>query len=237
MPASRTALSWAAACSPSGVSATLAPARVPLPLAGRTDSASLAWRAAGAGKALSDRFTLYVPDRRSRGMSGLYSKDHGLRPEIEDLDALLDKTQAHNLFGLSAGAVIAIEAARTLPASTRLALYEPPPEFDDITQTSWLPRYEREMAAGRLAAALVTIMKGTADRTAFRVVPRFLLTGALSLAIRTTVPAGLVSPRARRSPCPAPVTPPPTTAASQNSSRRSYAPSSANQARTHNPRP
>jgi pimeloyl-ACP methyl ester carboxylesterase len=55
------------------------------------------------------------------------------------------------------------------------------------------------MAAGRLAAALVTIMKGTADRTAFRVAPRFLLTGALGLAIRMTdgkpVPAGVVSPR------------------------------------------
>jgi pimeloyl-ACP methyl ester carboxylesterase len=42
-------------------------------------------------------------------------------------------------------------------------------------------------------------MKGTADRTAFRLVPRFLLTSALSLAIRTTdgkpVPAGVVSPR------------------------------------------
>jgi hypothetical protein len=55
------------------------------------------------------------------------------------------------------------------------------------------------MAAGRPAAALVTIMKGTADRTAFRLVPRFLITGALGLAIRRTegkpVPAGVISPR------------------------------------------
>lgn len=150
-------------------------------------------------RALSDRFTVYVPDRRGRGMSGPYSKDHGVRKEVEDLEALLDQTHAHNVFGLSVGAVIAIEAARTLPAITRLALYEPPLEFDGITQTSWLPRYEREMAAGQLAAALVTIMKGTADRTAFRLVPRFLLTSALSLVIRKTegkpVPAEVVSPR------------------------------------------
>jgi pimeloyl-ACP methyl ester carboxylesterase len=132
-------------------------------------------------------------------MSGPYRKDHGVRTEIEDLEALLDQTQARNVFGLSAGAVVAIEAARVLPAITRLALYEPPLEFDGITQTSWLPRYEREMAADQPAAALVTIMKGTADRTAFRVVPRFLLTSALSLAIRKTdskpVPAVVVSPR------------------------------------------
>lgn len=150
-------------------------------------------------RALSDHFTVYIPDRRGRGMSGPYGKDHGVRTEIADLEALLDQTQAHNVFGLSAGAVVALEAASTLPAITRLALYEPPLEFDGITQTSWLPRYEREMAAGRLAAALVTIMKGTADRTAFRVVPRFLLTGALGLAIRMTdgkpVAAGVVSPR------------------------------------------
>jgi pimeloyl-ACP methyl ester carboxylesterase len=149
--------------------------------------------------ALSDRFTVYVPDRRGRGMSGPYSEDHGVRMEVEDLHALLDQTHAHNVFGQSVGAVIAIEAARTLPAITRLALYEPPLEFDGITHTSWLPRYEREMAAGQLAAALVTIMKGTADRTAFRFVPRFLLTSALGLAIRMTkgkpVPAGVVSPR------------------------------------------
>jgi hypothetical protein len=55
------------------------------------------------------------------------------------------------------------------------------------------------MAAGRLAAALVTIMKGTADRTASRLVPRFLLTSALGLAIRMTegkpIPPGVIAPR------------------------------------------
>jgi hypothetical protein len=66
---------------------------------------------------------------------------------------------------------------------TRLALYEPPLEFDGITQTAWLPRYERELAAGQSAAALVTIIKGTADRTAFR-----RLSVALPRARRVTLP-------------------------------------------------
>jgi pimeloyl-ACP methyl ester carboxylesterase len=149
--------------------------------------------------ALSDRFTVYVPDRRGRGMSGPYRENHGLRTEVEDLEALLAQTHAHNVFGLSAGAVIALEAARSVPAITKLALYEPPLEFDGVIQTAWLPRYEREMAAGQPAAALVTIMKGTADRTAFRFVPRFLLTMAFTLLIRMVegkpVPAGVVSPR------------------------------------------
>ena len=136
--------------------------------------------------ALSDWFTVYVPDRRGRGMSGPYREVHGARKEIEDLAALLDRTRAHNVFGLSVGALIAIEAARTLPAITRLALYEPPLEFDGITQTAWLPRYERELAAGHPGAALVTIMKGTADRTAFRLVPRFLLASAFGHVMRAT---------------------------------------------------
>jgi hypothetical protein len=67
-----------------------------------------------------------------------------------------DRTRARNVFGLSVGALIAVEAAQTLPAITRLAVYEPPLEFDGITQTAWRPRYERELAAGWLAAALVT---------------------------------------------------------------------------------
>jgi pimeloyl-ACP methyl ester carboxylesterase len=150
-------------------------------------------------RSLSDRFTVYVPDRRGRGMSGPCREDHGLRTEIEDLDALLGHTRAHNVFGLSVGALIAIEAARTLPAIIRLALYEPPLEYDGITQTAWLPRYERELAAGRLAAALATILKGTADRTAFRLLPRFLLTAAFGLLIRVTdgrpLPDGMVSAR------------------------------------------
>jgi pimeloyl-ACP methyl ester carboxylesterase len=148
---------------------------------------------------LSGRFTVYVPDRRGRGMSGPCREDHGLRAEIEDLGALLDRTRAHNVFGLSVGALIAIEAARTLPAIARLALYEPPLESDNVTQAAWLPRYERELAAGKPAAALVTTLKGTADRTAFRLVPRFLLTAAVSHLIRATdrrpVPDGVVSPR------------------------------------------
>jgi pimeloyl-ACP methyl ester carboxylesterase len=149
--------------------------------------------------ALSGQFTVYVPDRRGRGMSGPYREGHGLRTEVEDLGALLDHTGARNVFGLSVGALIAIEAARTMPAITRLALYEPPLESDGITQTAWLPRYERELAAGRLSAALVTILKGTADRTSFRLVPRFLLTAAFGLLIHVTdgrpIPDGMISPR------------------------------------------
>lgn len=133
--------------------------------------------------ALSGRFTVYIPDRRGRGLSGPYRPDHGLHTEIGDLQALLDHTGARNAFGLSAGAVIALETARSSASITKLALYEPPLSFDGISHTTWVPRYERELAVGKLPSALVTIIKGTADRTALRYLPRFLLTAILASAI------------------------------------------------------
>src|SRR5260221_6920891 len=92
--------------------------------------------------AVSRRSTARPRDRRARSRRAPRREDHGLRAETGDIAAILDRTRAHNIFGLSVGALIAIEAARTLPAITRLAVYEPPLEFDGITQTAWLPCYE-----------------------------------------------------------------------------------------------
>src|SRR5258708_20455765 len=82
--------------------------------------------------ALSDCFTIYLPDRRGRGMSGPYSEDHGIGKEVEDLDALLGETGAHNVFGLSVRAVIPIQAPRPLPAITKPPRTQPPPPLSDL---------------------------------------------------------------------------------------------------------
>jgi len=95
---------------------------------------------------LSGTFTVYVPDRRDRGMSGPYGECHGLRTEIEDLRATWTAMGATYVFGLSAGAVIAIEAARAMTQITKLALYEPPLSFDGVVHAQWVSRYERELA-------------------------------------------------------------------------------------------
>jgi len=148
---------------------------------------------------LSDSFAVFVPDRRGRGRSGPYGEFHGLRSEIEDLSALLDASGAHDVFGLSAGAVIAIETALVRPDITKLALYEPPLSFDGVVHGEWLPRYEREMAEGRTGAALAVVLKGTADRGPMRLVPGFLLGAFMDFAIKRTAgrpaPPGSLSPR------------------------------------------
>ena len=130
--------------------------------------------------ALSGTFTVYVPDRRGRGLSGPAGDDHGLASEIDDLRAVLDETGAGNVFGLSSGAVIALTAALELPQIERLALYEPPLWFGAHNPVAWRPRYEKELAAGRTAAAFVTTIKGTGEVR----VPRAVLTPLVKLGIR-----------------------------------------------------
>src|SRR5258706_10345037 len=55
---------------------------------------------------LSTAFTVYVPDRRGRGLSGPYGADYSIQKDIEDMDALLTKTGAHQVFGVSSGGFI-----------------------------------------------------------------------------------------------------------------------------------
>jgi pimeloyl-ACP methyl ester carboxylesterase len=134
--------------------------------------------------ALADRFTAYVPDRRGRGASGDYAPEQGLATEIHDLDVVLRETGAGNVFGLSSGATIALRAALELPAIQRLALYEPPLKFGDVDPVAWLPRFERELAAGRKAAAFATVHNGTSGRK----VPRAMLVPLVKLGLRASPP-------------------------------------------------
>jgi len=126
--------------------------------------------------ALSDTFTVYVPDRRGRGLSSLpYSKDYSVQKDVEDLDALLAKTSACYVFGLSSGALISLQAALTLPAIHKVAIFEPP-LFINGVPTAALPRLEKEIARGKLAAALITGMKAAQmGPPVFNVIPRWLL--------------------------------------------------------------
>src|SRR5262249_54798152 len=64
-------------------------------------------------EALSGSFTVYLPDRRGRGLSGPYGAGYNMQREVEDLDALLTKTGAQHVFGVSAGGLICLQAALT----------------------------------------------------------------------------------------------------------------------------
>jgi pimeloyl-ACP methyl ester carboxylesterase len=136
------------------------------------------------GTTLSDAFTVYIPDRRGRGLSGPFCDNYDMQREVEDLDALLKKTDAHNVFGHSAGALISLHAALVLPSIYKTALYEPPLDIDNsiLMLESFVPRFDQEIAEGKMAEAMVTFVKNFARYFDFRafllsLLPRFLLVG------------------------------------------------------------
>ncbi|MFE0581574.1 alpha/beta fold hydrolase [Streptomyces sp. NPDC058874] len=80
---------------------------------------------------LAEHFTVITYDRRGRGDSG-DGPAYDVQREVEDLDALIGHAGGEAmLFGMSSGAVLALEAAARGSAVTRLALYEPPFITDD----------------------------------------------------------------------------------------------------------
>jgi len=138
-------------------------------------------------KALADAFTIYVPDRRGRGLSGPYSKNFSIQQEVDDLDSLLTETGAHNVFGVSSGGIICLQAALILPAGSiqKAAVYEPPLSFTRREATAVLGRYDKEMGQGKAAAALITAMKGAHMGPAiFNLIPGPLLERLVGMAMK-----------------------------------------------------
>lgn len=126
--------------------------------------------------ALADTFTVYLPDRRGHGASGTYGAGYSIHTEVEDLDALLSKAGAHIVFGVSSGGLICLQASLTLPAIGKAALYEPALIVDGSMSTAFLARYDREMAEGNVAAALVTgMLASQMGPPIFNAMPRWLL--------------------------------------------------------------
>jgi pimeloyl-ACP methyl ester carboxylesterase len=124
---------------------------------------------------LADDFTVYLPDRRGRPLSGSFGKDYGIHREVEDLDALLQKTGVEYVLGASTGGIVSLEAALTLPVRG-VAIWEPPLFQDQSVPAAIWTRTDEEMARGDGAAALVTGMKGAQmGPRIFKVMPRWLL--------------------------------------------------------------
>src|SRR5512132_3856113 len=123
--------------------------------------------------ALADPFTVYLPDRRGRGLSGPHRPNHSIRTEVQDLQAVLTETGAEKVFGVSISGLIALEAARTQPAIRQIAAYEPALLMDTTRYTGWVGRFDQEMAQGQVAAALITSMYGLdLAPPAFKTMPR-----------------------------------------------------------------
>ena len=132
---------------------------------------------------LSDTYTVYVVDRRGRGLSGPVRERYGVAAEAEDLGAVVTATGARRVFGLSSGALIALHAAERGMPLDEIVLYEPPLLIDDSVSLDWVERYLHELGQGRLIPALVTALKGTQADPGLARIPRVVLVPFISILL------------------------------------------------------
>ncbi len=135
-------------------------------------------------QALADTYTVYIPDRRGRGMSGPAGDDYSIQKECEDLDALIKKTGAQFMFGHSSGGLITLEAALRLPIR-KIAVYEPAVSIDHSMPTAWYPKFKRALAKNNPAAAIALVIKGLRVSSKMDKVPTCVLALMMRLAQRS----------------------------------------------------
>lgn len=108
--------------------------------------------------ALAPDFTVYAYDRRGKGNSGDLAP-YAVAREVEDLAAVIEAAGGSAfVFGHSSGAVLALEAALSLPGNIKkLALYEAPFIVDDSrppTPDGFLVQLNDLLVAGRRGEAV-----------------------------------------------------------------------------------
>ena len=140
------------------------------------------------GTLLSDEFTVYIPDRRGRGMSGPIGKNYSIEKEDEDIDAILKKTGAHYVFGTADGALFALHAAISNHAIYKVAAYEPlifagQPELDQFRIT--IQHLDKNMMEGKVAKATVDLTKDSVNF--IKPIPDFILVPLVKLILWTNV--------------------------------------------------
>jgi pimeloyl-ACP methyl ester carboxylesterase len=117
------------------------------------------------GAALADDFTVSIPDRRGRGMSGPYGAHYSIEREDEDLDAIVTDTGAQYVFGAADGGLFALHASLAVPAIRKVAVFEPvlfvgQPGLDEFKEV--ISRQERLQAGGDVAATMAVLAKDAA---------------------------------------------------------------------------
>jgi pimeloyl-ACP methyl ester carboxylesterase len=136
---------------------------------------ALCWRGMGPSgqlaKLLAPDFTVLTYDRRGRGASG-DTPPYAVEREVEDIEALVREAGGTAfLWGVSSGAVLALEAANCLAGIEKLALYEAPLIVDDGRPTTVEDqvRIREAVAAGRPSEAVRRFLESVG-------MPAFLIT-------------------------------------------------------------
>jgi pimeloyl-ACP methyl ester carboxylesterase len=138
----------------------------------------------GLGTVLSGEFTVYIPDRRGRGMSGSVGNNYSIEREDEDINTLLKKTGAHYVFGTADGALFALHAAIFNRDIHKGAAYEPlvfagQQGLDQFK--AMIHHFDKDISNDNVAAATVHLTKDSVKL--FRFIPDFIAIAIVKLVL------------------------------------------------------
>lgn len=123
---------------------------------------------------LSQQFTVYLMDRRGRGLSGPQGENYSLEKEIEDALAIVQHENIQFIFGHSFGGMVAAYLSLRHPF-VKIALYEPGIFGDLSFPVSWIPEFEQKLARRDMTGAMLTFTKGLEMAGPLSNIPAFLL--------------------------------------------------------------
>ena len=155
---------------------------------------ALCYRGMGQSGQLADllaqHFTVFTYDRRGRGGSG-DTAPYAVEREVEDIAVLLREAGgAAFVWGMSSGAVLALEAANRLSGIKKLALYEAPFIVDhsrSTTEGDWV-RIGEAVAADRRSDAVKLFLKSVGAPAFFIALMRLMPMWSKLKAIAHTLP-------------------------------------------------
>ncbi len=142
-------------------------------------------------KELAPHFNVVVYDRRGRGES-TDTRPYAIEREVEDLEAIITRVGGSAfVFGISSGAVLALETATRKGAISKLALYEAPFIVDDSRPPippDFLDRLKASVAANQRADAVRMFMKLVGVPGFFIALMRFMPAWSKLTGIAHTLP-------------------------------------------------
>lgn len=156
---------------------------------------ALCYRASGPSgplaALLAEHFTVITYDRRGRGESG-DTKPYAIEREVEDIEALIEEAGGSAfVYGISSGAVLALEAAARLGSIRKLVVYEAPFIVDGTLPPrpeDYLARMSGLIAADRRSNAVKLFMRTVGVPAIFIFLMRFFPAWPKLTAVAHTLP-------------------------------------------------